>query len=139
MIPTRHPHQCPDRGPRKPDLEFEIRFFEGIVRRDRQAIDALKILGDAYTKTGRWRDGLTIDRRLARLCPTEPTVFYNLACSYSLLGRIDPALTALEKAVRLGYHDARWLVKDPDLANVRRDPRFTRLCAGLSRKTGHSG
>ena len=134
MIPLRH-HQplSKQRSARKVDLNFEIRFFEGIVRRDRHAVEALQILGDAYTKSGRWRDGLAIDRKLARLCPTDPTVFYNLACSYSLLRKVTLALASLEKAIRLGYSDARWLARDPDLRNIRSDPRFRQLCARVAR------
>jgi tetratricopeptide (TPR) repeat protein len=135
MISLRH--QKPVRGPgagRKPDPEFEIGFFEGVVRRDPRAIEALQILGDAYTKTGRLKEGLAIDLRLAKLCPTDSTVFYNLACSYSLLGKVEEALAVLDKAVRLGYDDATWLAKDPDLNNLRQDRRFARLYAQLSTK-----
>ena len=108
----------------KEDLEFEIQFFEGVTKRDRDFIDALQILGDAYTKTGQWEKGLTIDKRLARLCPDNPLVFYNLACSYSLMSKLDQAFAALTKAVKLGYDDAKWLTKDPDLENLRKDSRF---------------
>jgi len=106
------------------DLEFEIQFFEGVTQRDPDFIDALQILGDAYTKTGQWEKGLLIDKRLARLCPDSPLVFYNLACSYSLMRRLDAAFAALTKAVKLGYADAKWLTKDPDLENLRKDSRF---------------
>ena len=108
----------------KEDLEFEIQFFEGVTKRDPDFIDALQILGDAYTKTGQWEKGLLIDKRLARLCPDNPFVFYNLACSYSLMSRLDAAFAALTKAVKLGYADAMWLAKDPDLENLRTDSRF---------------
>ena len=108
----------------KEDLEFEIQFFEGVTKRDPDFIDALQILGDAYTRTGQWEKGLLIDKRLARLCPDNPLVFYNLACSYSLMSRLDAAFAALTKAVKLGYADAMWLAKDPDLENLRTDSRF---------------
>jgi tetratricopeptide (TPR) repeat protein len=109
------------------DLEFEIRFFAGVAQRDPNFIEALQILGDAYTKTGQWRKGLQVDKRLAKLCPDNPLVFYNLACSYSLLENVDAALAALTRAIKLGYRDDQWLDKDPDLANLRRDPRFATL------------
>ena len=108
----------------KEDLEFEIKFFEGVAKRDPTYIEALQILGDAYTKTGQWKRGLHIDRRLAKLCPDSPLVFYNLACSYSLMSRLDQAFAALRRAVKLGYDDARWLNQDPDLENLRQDSRF---------------
>jgi tetratricopeptide (TPR) repeat protein len=108
----------------KEDLEFEIEFFEGVTKRDPGFIEALQILGDAYTKRGQWDKGLKIDKRLAHLCPDNPLVFYNLACSYSLVSRLDESFAALNKAVKLGYNDAQWLAKDPDLANLRQDSRF---------------
>ena len=54
-------------------------------------------------------------------------VYYNLACSYSLTDRIDESITALNKAVRLGYNDPQWMDIDPDLSNVRTDPRYKRI------------
>jgi len=115
----------PGKGPcEKEDLEFEIQFFEGVLKRDKAFIEALQILGDAYTKTGQWEKGLKVDKRLARLCPDNPLVFYNLACSYSVMSRLDAAFAALNKAVKLGYTDAKWLTHDPDLENLRQDSRF---------------
>ena len=35
-------------------------------------------------RRSRFEDGLSVDRRLARLCPSDPLVHYNLACSFSL-------------------------------------------------------
>lgn len=125
MIPLRETKPKGQAG--KEDLEFEIRFFEGVTKRDPGFIEALQILGDAYTKTGQWDKGLQVDERLARLCPESPLVFYNLACSYSLLKRIEEAFAALDRAVHLGYDDARWLTKDPDLDNIRQDRRFEKI------------
>ena len=98
MIPLRQEH--PKRGKAaKEDVAFEIGFFEGIARHDPDYIEALQVLGDAYTKSGQWEKGLRIDERLARLCPNNPLVFYNLACSYSLLTRLDEAFAALDSAI----------------------------------------
>jgi tetratricopeptide (TPR) repeat protein len=133
MLPIREMKPaCPKSD--KEDLQFEIRFFEGIAKRDPSYIEALQVLGDAYTKTGQWEKGLHVDKRLARLCPDNPLVFYNLACSYSLMSRIDQAFSALRRAVRLGYEDARWLNKDPDLENLRHDTRFDDIRKNLAKK-----
>jgi tetratricopeptide (TPR) repeat protein len=119
------------------DLEFEIQFFEGIAKRDPRYIEALQILGDAYTKTGQWEKGLHVDKRLAKLCPGNPLVFYNLACSYSIMGHLDQAFAALRKAVKLGYDDARWLNRDPDLKNLRADSRFDDIRKNLTHTKKH--
>jgi hypothetical protein len=53
--------------------------------------------------------------------------WYNLACSYALLGMTDKALAALERALQLGYSHLAHLHRDPDLLSIREDPRFARL------------
>jgi len=54
-------------------------------------------------------------------------VHYNLACSYSLLGRIEDALLSLKRAINLGYEDFDYLLRDPDLENLKKDKRFRHL------------
>jgi len=113
------------------DLNIEIGFLEGVVQRDPKYVEALQILGDDYTSRGRYCDGLRIDERLAELRPEDSLVLYNLACSYSLVDRVDAALAALERALSLGYRDFKWLAEDPDLRNVRRHPYFQKIRAKL--------
>jgi len=106
------------------DLDIKIQFMEGIVRRDPEYIEALQLLGDHYTQRGRYDQGLKVDERLSRLEPQNPLVFYNLACSYSLIGEVDLAATALEKALALGYRDFKWLAKEPSRLTLRKHPVF---------------
>jgi tetratricopeptide (TPR) repeat protein len=103
----------------KRDLDIEIGFLEGLVRRDPGYVDALQILGDDYTKRGKFTLGLKIDQRLAVLRPRDALVYYNLACSYCLTGRQEDASEALQQALDYGYRDFKWLGEDPDLADLR--------------------
>jgi tetratricopeptide (TPR) repeat protein len=109
------------------DLDTRIEFMEGLVRRDPDYADALQLLGDHYTRRGRFAEGLKVDERLARLEPQSALVFYNLACSYSLTGQFDRAVFALEKSLQLGYRDFKWLAKDPDLKKLRQQPVYRDL------------
>ena len=113
------------------DLDIKIQFMEGIVRRDPNYIEALQLLGDHYTQRGLYDRGLKVDEQLSRLEPKNPLVFYNLACSYSLIGEVDPAAKALEKALTLGYRDFKWLAKDPDLRTLRKHPVFREIEAKI--------
>jgi tetratricopeptide (TPR) repeat protein len=113
------------------NLDVEISFIEGVVRRDPSYVDALQILGDDYTKRGRFADGLTVDEQLARLRPNDATVLYNLACSYSLTDRLDEAIEALQRALAAGYDEFAWLAKDPDLAAVRKHPLYEKIQAKI--------
>ncbi len=109
------------------DLDTKIEFIEGLIRRDSNYVEALQLLGDHYTQRGRFTDGLQVDERLAQLEPQNPLVFYNLACSYSLTDEFDRAVSALDRALALGYRDFKWLAKDPDLKKLRAQPVFQEI------------
>ena len=109
------------------DLDIEIQFLEGVVRRDRQYVEALQLLGDDYTRRGRFEDGLQVDRRLARLCPEDPLVHYNLACSFSLTEEFRKAAHALRKALRSGYRDFEHLRRDSDLEPLRQTDLYAAI------------
>ena len=121
----------------KQELDIEISFLEGLAKRDPGYIEALQLLGDDYTKRGRFAEGLTVDEQLSRLLPEDSMVFYNLACSFSLTDRIDDSITALKKAVQLGYDDTNWMDEDPDLNKIRSDPRFEQIRHKLNLKCGN--
>ena len=111
----------------KKDPVFEIRFFERIVERTPNYIEALIPLAEPYPRTGNFQKGLEIDRRLSRLCNKDPVVFYNLACSLALVGEKKEAVKALAMAVKLGYADFRHLMRDKDLVSLHEDPEFQSL------------
>jgi tetratricopeptide (TPR) repeat protein len=106
------------------ELDLKIEFMEGVVRRDPEYVEALQLLGDHYTQRGKFEQSLKVDEQLSRLEPRNPLVFYNLACSYSLTGLVDRAVTALDQALVLGYRDFKWLAKDPDLRTLRKHPLY---------------
>ena len=49
---------------------------------------------------------------------------YNRACFESLCGNIDEALALLKIAIEKGQSSLAWAKQDPDLENLRADPRF---------------
>ena len=102
----------------------ELEFLQAIARRLPEDTDVMRVLGDLYTRTGAYADGLRVDERLSRLCAEDPVVWYNLACSLALSNRPDDAFDALNRAVELGYNDYDGMKKDPDLASLHGDARF---------------
>ncbi len=120
----------------------ELDFVERLAGRLPKDEDVLKVLGDLYTRVGRFEKGLEIDRRLADLCPGDAMVWYNLGCSLALLGRRTDALEALSKAVTLGYRDHEWMVADSDLRSLREEKGFKsllkRITTGSANKTKKS-
>lgn len=109
------------------DLDVEIGFLEGLLRRDPGYTEALELLGDDYTQRGRYQECLQIDERLRSLRPEDANVRFNLACSLALAGHPDRACVELEEALELGYRDFRSLQRDPDLAEARKHPDYKRV------------
>jgi tetratricopeptide (TPR) repeat protein len=119
--------------PEKSEMDFEIRFFESLLKDKDDFVDALKPLADLYTRRGHIEKGLELDERLIKLCPNDPTVFYNLSCSYSLLLRPEESLNALRQAIVLGYSDLYHLLTDKDLQNIRKEPAFLDLVEAVKK------
>ena len=69
--------------------------------------------------------------RAVAVDPTDPMVLYNVACLYSVLGRTEDCLTALEDAVNRGWGDKAWLEHDSDFDSVRNDPRYQALIRAM--------
>jgi len=113
---------------------FELSVYESAVGQDPENIELLVALGDLYTRLGRLEKGLEMDRKLVCLQPHEYLFHYNLSCSQSLLGQVDDAFESLLLAVELGYDDYEHLCRDPDLDNLRTDPRFKKIQAKLQRR-----
>jgi len=115
------------------ELDVKIGFMEGVVKRDPGYVEALQVLGDDYTRRGKFVAGLKVDEQLSQLRPEDPMVQYNLACSYSLTGNFNQAAAALERSIDLGYRDFKWLGQDPDLADLREHALYKSIRAKIRR------
>ena len=117
------------------DLDFQMAFYEGILKENPDFVDALIALGEIYTKTGFYEKGLKVDRKLSKLRPDNSIIHYNFACSLSLMEDITNSFKAIKRAIALGYNDFGFMEKDPDLVNLRRDERFWGLIKDMRRNS----
>ncbi len=112
---------------------FEIQFYEGLLRKKPDFVEAIALLADLYTKVGRYREGLTLDERLYKVDPENPIILYNLACSYALLDEVDLAFRSIKKAIKYGYNDFEHLENDKDLKALKADRRFQKYYSSISK------
>jgi len=126
--------QVPRLSQKQDDIEFEIAFYENILKDAPNFVQALTVLGDLYTRAGHWQKGLKVDLKLFSLRPSDPLVLYNLACSYALLNQARPAFTALSRAIELGYDDFTYLKNDTDLENLLKDEHVLDFIKKLEKK-----
>lgn len=115
---------------------FELDFYEAALATDSENLEVLVALGNLYTKQGLLEKGLQIDQRLVKIRPHDPKYHYNLACSHSLLGHINPGLAALAHALELGYNKVEKLTEDPDLDNLKRDNRYHKMVSDILSNKG---
>lgn len=126
--PERSSHEISTRRLREQtQRDFEIDFLGRVLERDPFFVDAIRVLGNHLAAKGEYARVLQLDRRLVRLVPENAIAWYNLACTYAVLGMADPAFSTLQRALELGYRFIDRLRQDPDLKSLRRDPRFLRL------------
>ena len=118
----------------QPQIEFELDFFAALLERRPDFLEALKAHAKNLALARRHHEGVQFDRRITRLRPQDALARYNLACSLALIRQHDDALAELRRAVELGYRDFAFMMKDRDLDNVRRDPRFRALLREYERK-----
>jgi tetratricopeptide (TPR) repeat protein len=81
----------------------------------------------ALCRTGQPEKGLACAEQAVAIDPEDAGVRYNVACLYSLEGKVDEAITNLEEAFRHGFGNQEWIAHDPDLDGLRGDPRFQAL------------
>jgi len=91
-------------------------------------------LGNSYLERRELDKALDQYRRALALEPKNSIVHYNIACTYSLMKKIDLALSALERSVECGYRDIGWMEKDADLDNLRDHPRYKAIVRKLRQK-----
>ena len=111
----------------KNSQNWEIDFYERILKRNPSDVTVVELLGCLYSRKGLLAEGLKMDRRLVRLMPDNPTAHYNLACSLALKRRKADAVKELQKALQLGYSDVDWMREDPDLESLRGYPGYEQL------------
>ena len=61
------------------------------------------------------------------LRPGDPSILYNAACTYGVLGEKAQALDTLKKSFAAGYSNYDWAAKDTDLDCLHDDPEFQKL------------
>lgn len=112
----------PDIQPRDPELEKQLDyaafFAEGLA---------------AITR----RDLATSERlfkECVKLRPEQPVAYYNLACTYSLMGKVEPAVEQLRQAFGRGFNDLSHMDRDTDLDALRKAPEYRGLRGEMESK-----
>ncbi|GAA4310708.1 TPR end-of-group domain-containing protein [Nibribacter koreensis] len=67
------------------------------------------------------------------------STYYNIACCYALLGQKEPALKALQQAVKAGYKNVSHLKTDTDLDLLRKEKTYLQVVGQLEKQQAQLG
>lgn len=88
-------------------------------------------LGNSHLERSEYDKALEQYKKALEIEPKNSIALYNVACTYSRMKKIEEALDFLERCVEAGYRDVGWMEKDPDLDNLRDEPRYKALVRRL--------
>ena len=115
---------------KKGQYEDAIREFEDLLQLDPANATARANLESATRNkgiAGQRQDQIGAALKAAEASPKDPRPAYDAARAYARLGDAENALAWLARAFELWYDKLDYLNADPDLASLRKDPRFTKL------------
>lgn len=114
----QEPEPTPQEREADKQLQFTAKFragLEAITRRDLPASEKL------------FRECLDLKQN-------DATCHYNLACTYSLMARVEPAVTSLRAAFQNGFNDLSHMDRDSDLDALRKAPEYRALRGEMEAK-----
>lgn len=86
--------------------------------------------GEAYA-AGDWAEAARRYARIVERDPGDAIAWYNLACTFALMGSEEQAAAFLEAAWEAGFTNLEQVRADPDFDGIRAGPTFGALLARL--------
>jgi tetratricopeptide (TPR) repeat protein len=108
----------------KSNWEEAVTHYRMALHHNKNFEEAYVNLSTAYLSGKKFNESRKTLSTLEEINPSNPSLHYNLACYHALTGQDGPALKALQRAVDLGFKNFKSVETDPDLENLRRNPKF---------------
>jgi eukaryotic-like serine/threonine-protein kinase len=115
----------PGRGPEaRQAYEKARRLLAPLLKRAPNDVLLVSRMGLYSARAGDATRALELAERAIALSPDSADVQFRAGLSYELLGKRTLALSAITKALRLGY-PLKFIEAEPDLVGLRRDPGYS--------------
>lgn len=87
-------------------------------------------LGVEFAEQQEFADAMFCHQRALAITTDNADLWYNVACTYSLMGEALQGLLALEKAIALEDENRNYAIQDPELEFLQKHKRFWKLVKG---------
>ncbi|MCM8806381.1 MAG: hypothetical protein NC926_00250 [Candidatus Omnitrophica bacterium] len=105
----------------------EKKLYEKLIKINSNFVEALFQLSRIFLHFKNYKKVLELDKKITQLMNFDAVSYYNLACDYSMLGDIENSLKNLKIAIVLGFEDRKYIKKDPELENLRKNKKFEEI------------
>jgi hypothetical protein len=114
-------------------FERARRNFKTATGLDPTRPEAFIGMGVTYYARNDYAEALNWYKKALEVNPDFGDAYYNMACIYSLQKKLSLAFRYLNIAALDGFVQPQVLAEDPDLANLRSDPRYKEIMRKMSR------
>ena len=106
------------------DFQKAVELLRDLQKKAPDNPDIPFFLGYNLHATGELDEAIVYHKKALTSDRYRPTALYNLACAYSLKQDKDQAFDYLKQAIVAGFRDTNHIGSDPDMKNIKDDPRF---------------
>lgn len=113
-------------GQKEPAEKMEAAIRQGLDQGPIQVrMMAQQNLAELFSRTDQFEKAVEMyQSSLATSGGRQGTLYYNLACTYSRMGKKKEAVAALKRAVDGGFGNGLWMKRDGDLDAIRGEPEY---------------
>ncbi len=121
----------------KGNWEEAVTHYRMALHHNKNFEEAYVNLGAAYLSGKKFDESRKTLSTLEKINPSHPSLHYNRAGYPAQTAQDDSALKALQRAVELGFKNFRSVETDPDLENLRSNPKFEKWWKTLQGTSKH--
>ncbi len=101
-----------------------ITNYQMALKHDEKLFEVYINLSVAQLRNKEFDQAYLTLQKLRNFQPQNPSLYYNLACYYSLTNQLEFGALAIKKATQLGFTNFQTLKTDPDLENLKNDQAY---------------
>jgi Tfp pilus assembly protein PilF len=108
-------------------IETSISHLKEELKAQPNNVKLIRALAIFYAKKGDYPNALASLKQLLSYSPKDPDSYYNEACIYAKMNRVDESIKWLNLAMKRGFCNWSLMKEDSDLANIRQTIFYKRI------------
>ena len=115
----------------KKNWKEAIKNYQMSLKHDEKIVEVYINLSVAQFRIENFEKAYLTLQKLRKFQPHNPSLYYNLACYYSLTNQLQSGIMAIQKAKKFGFKNFQMLKTDPDLENLKKKQIYLKWLSSL--------